>query len=235
MDASSAARIAVPLIVAGAVAALFLSPLGDRLTLETLAASRDALSALVAARPLVCGTCFLLLCIAASALCFPAAPLIGIAAGALFGLWTGLALLAFGFAIGSTLACLGTRHLFRAPVEARLGARLAAIDRGFERHGAAFLLALRINPFIPYWLVNLAMGLTAMRLRTYVPLTFVGLLPALFVYADAGSRIAAARVAGDLVSPGLVAALFALSLLPLAADWALSRAGTRLGGSGTLA
>jgi uncharacterized membrane protein YdjX (TVP38/TMEM64 family) len=218
----------VPIAIAAIIAAVLISPAGDWLTLERLAESRDALAALVEARPFLSAAAFLALCIAASALCFPAAPLIGIAGGALFGFWPGLALLSIGFTVGSTLACLGSRHLFRAAIHARLGHRLAAVDRGFERHGAAYLLALRINPLIPYWLVNLAAGLTAMRLRAYVPLTFAGLLPALFIYASAGSSLASARGAGEIVSPTLLASLLALSLVPLAADRALHRAAPRL-------
>ncbi|HEY0013401.1 MAG TPA: VTT domain-containing protein [Allosphingosinicella sp.] len=218
----------MPAAIAMFIAAALISPAGDWLSIERLEESRDALAALVEARPFLSAAAFLLLCIAASALCFPAAPLIGIAGGALFGFWPGLVLLSLGFTIGSTLACLGSRHLLRASVHARFGSRLAAIDRGFARHGAAYLLALRINPLVPYWLVNLTLGLTAMRLRTYVPLTFAGLLPALVIYANAGSGLAAARGARDLVSPTLLASLLALSLLPLAADWALGRAGRRL-------
>jgi uncharacterized membrane protein YdjX (TVP38/TMEM64 family) len=192
----------VPAVVAALIAVALLSPAGDWLTLERLAESRDALAALVEARPFLSAAAFLLLC---------------------------LALLALGFTAGSTLACLGSRHLFRASVHNRLGARSAAIESGFERHGAAYLLALRINPLIPYWLVNVAVGLTAMRLRAYVPLTFAGLLPALFIYASAGSSLAAAAPgACGIVSPALVAALLALSLIPLAADRALHRAGPRL-------
>lgn len=222
----------MPLALAAIVAVWFVSPAGAWLGVEQLTESRDVLAAAVAARPFLYAELFLLLCIAASALCFPAAPLIGVAGGALFGFWPGLALLSLGFTIGSTLACLGSRHALRASVHARLRGRLAAIDRGFARHGAAYLLALRINPLIPYWLVNLAMGLTAMRLRAYVPLTFLGLLPALIIYANAGSGLAAARATGDLFSPALLVSLLALSMVPLAAGWALNRAAPRLPGPG---
>lgn len=224
MEFRSAARIGFAVAVAAVAGAALLSPLGDWLSLDRLAESRDTLAALVDARPLASAAIFLLLCIAASALCFPVAALVGVAAGALFGFWTGLGLLALGFTVGSTSACLASRHLLRASVQARLGDRLAAIDRGFARHGAAYLLALRINPLIPYWLVNLAMGVTDMRLRCYVPLTFLGLLPALVIYANAGTAIAAARGAGDIVSPTLIASLLLLSLLPLAADRIFARA-----------
>jgi uncharacterized membrane protein YdjX (TVP38/TMEM64 family) len=214
----NAARLAFLIVILGAIAAVYVSPLGEWLTLERLAASRDALVAVVQARPVLSLAAFFLLCVAASALCFPVAPLIGLAAGALFGLGAGLATMLPAFTLGSTLACLASRHFLRDWVEAKLGARLDPIDRGFERHGGAYLLALRINPLIPYWLVNLAMGLTSMRMRVYVPLTLAGLSPALFIYANAGSRLATVTSIGDVFSPVLILSLLLLSLVPLVAD-----------------
>jgi uncharacterized membrane protein YdjX (TVP38/TMEM64 family) len=224
VDAGTLARIVMPLGVAGVMAAALLSPLGECLTLATIDDCSRRLADIVAARPIFYAGLFLLACAALSALCFPVAPTIGLAAGALFGFWTGLAILVLGFTIGSTLACCGSRYLLRSWVKARLGGRLALFDRGFERHGAAYLLALRFNPLVPYWLVNLAMGVTRMRLGAYIPLTFLGLLPALAIYANAGSRLAAVHSIGDILSPGLLASLFLLSLFPLLA----TRLGPRL-------
>lgn len=218
MNRRNLLRLAFLLVIVGVLVGVYVSPLSDWLTLERLAASRDALIAMIAARPVLSAAVFFLICVVASALCFPAAPLIGVAGGALFGLWAGLAILLPGFTLGSTLACLGSRHFLRDWVEAKLGARLAAIDRGFERHGAAYLLALRINPLIPYWLVNLAIGLTPMRMRAYVPLTLIGLSPALFIYANAGSQLATVNSMSEVFSPGLMVSLLLLSLVPIAAD-----------------
>ena len=218
MDFQKLGRIGFAAVIAAMIAAAYFSPLGDWLTLARIAEGRDLLGGFIAERPLLATGLFFLLCVMASALCFPAAPIVGVAAGALFGFWTGLALVSLAFSIGSTIACLGSRYWLRNWVKARLGRRLEAVDRGFDRHGPFYLLALRINPLIPYWLVNLAMGVTRMRLRTYVPLTALGLLPALIIYANAGSHLAAARNSGDIVSPGVLVSLLLLSLLPLIAD-----------------
>ena len=224
MNRRNLVRLAVLLVILGVLAAVYVSPLGDWLTLARLKASRDALVVLIETRPLLYTSGFVLIGIAASALCFPAAPIIGIAAGALFGFRTGLAAMSLSFTIGSTIACLGSRHLLRDWVKAKLGRRLEPIDRGFERHGAAYLLALRFNPLIPYWLVNLAMGVTTMRMAIYVPLTAIGLMPALFIYVNAGSRLAEVETTGDIFSPGLMLSLLLLSTLPLVADWLRTRA-----------
>jgi uncharacterized membrane protein YdjX (TVP38/TMEM64 family) len=207
------ARLLVAVIVAVVVASLTFS---DWLSLDTLKHSRDELLALVHARPAVSAVIFFWLCVTATALCFPAAPLIGLTGGALFGLWPGLLMVTIASAIGSTLAFFESRYLMRDWVERRLGRRLARIDRDVDQQGGAYLLTLRLNPFIPYWLVNLAMGLTAMRLRTYIPLTLIGLLPSIFLYVEAGTRLATLERPSDIASPALIAALFVVSLLPVA-------------------
>lgn len=209
--------------VAAVLAASLLSPVADWLTVENLRASRASLEAIVDARPIASGAAFFLLCIVATACCFPAAPLIGLAGGALFDLWPGLGIVLAGSSIGSTAAFFESRYLLRDWVKAKLSPRGGAVERGLERHGPAALLALRWNPFVPYWLVNLIMGVTAMPARTYVPLTAIGLLPATFLYVAAGTELAALRSVADIASPEVVAGLLFVSLLPLAA--------TRLAGS----
>ena len=207
------ARVLVAVIVAVVVASL---AFGDWLSLDTLKHSRDELLALVHARPIVSAIIFFWLGVTATALCFPAAPLIGLTGGALFGLWPGLLMVTIASAIGSTLAFFESRYLMRDWVERRLGRRLAKFDRDVGQQGGAYLLTLRLNPFIPYWLVNLAMGLTAMRLHTYIPLTLIGLLPSIFLYVEAGTRLATLERPSDIASPALIAALFVVSLLPVA-------------------
>jgi uncharacterized membrane protein YdjX (TVP38/TMEM64 family) len=215
LDRGNSGAIVFIAAILGMLAAFLFTPLGDWLTIERLKDSRDSLAGLIDAHPLLYGAGFCLLCLAATAVCFPAAPLLGLAAGALFGFWPGLALMLGAWAAGSTMAFLGARYFLREWVQSKLGARNAAIDRGFEAHGALYLLTLRLNPVIPYWLVNLAMGLTTMRPATYVALTIPGLLPAAAIYANAGTQIATIEQPSDIVSFNLIATLLLLSLFPL--------------------
>lgn len=205
------------LVVAAVVVATMFTPLGDALTVEALRENHGRMLAAVAARPALWTTGFFCVAVIAAALCFPANPLIGISAGALFGFWPALLIVGIATPTGSTLAFLAARHLLRDWVQARLGPRLGAIDRGINEQGAFYMLALRWNPFVPYWLVNLAAGLTAMRLAVYVPIALVGLFPATFLYVSAGSRLAAIDEIGDAFPLGLIVALVVLSLLPLVA------------------
>lgn len=212
------------LVVAAVVVATMFTPLGDAMTVEALRENHGRLVAAVAARRALWTISFFCVAVLAALLCFPANPLIGITAGALFGFWPALLIVGIATPAGSTLAFLATRHLLRDWVKARLGPRLSAIDRSINEQGAFYMLALRWNPFVPYWLVNLAAGLTAMRLAVYVPIALVGLFPATFLYVTAGSQLAAIDEVGDVFPTSLIAALVALSLLPLVAARFLRRA-----------
>ncbi len=187
----------------------------DGVTLARLEESRAALGRIVEARPMLCAGLFFAGCVVATGLCFPAAPLIGLSAGALFGFWQALALVTAASAIGSTIAFLNARYFLRDWLRARFGRSLDEVDRAISGRGAIYLLALRLNPVIPYWVVNLAAGATAMRAATYFALTAIGLLPATLIYVHAGDRIAAIGVGREILSPALFAVLLTLSLVLL--------------------
>lgn len=208
--------IAFGLAVLAMFAAALATPLGDWTSLAGLRQTHSVLVAEVAAHPLRWGAGFFVATVAATALSFPAGPVIGVAAGLLFGFWPALAIVAVATPIGSTFAFLASRLWLRSWVERRFVDRLAELDRGLERHGPLYLLALRLNPFVPYWLVNLTAGVTAMRLRAYVPVTAIGLFPAFFLYVAAGSQLAEMSSVAELVPVEAVALLFLLSLALLA-------------------
>ncbi|TFI56523.1 pyridine nucleotide-disulfide oxidoreductase [Sphingomonas parva] len=216
-------KIVLLLLIVLLVVAAFLSPLGDWLTLERLKASRDAVAAMVEARPLAVAAGFFLLYVVATAISFPGAAILTLAAGALFGLWEGLLLVSFASTLGASLAMLGARYLLRDWVGRRFANRLAAIDGGVARDGIFYLLTLRLNPAIPFFLVNLGMGLTRMRLPTFWIVSQIGMLPGTFVYVNAGTQLAGIESTRDIFSADLLGAFILLSLFPLLAkilvDW----------------
>lgn len=215
MGRRNAGRLLSLAIIFAVLGAILLSPLGEWISLANLKESRQGLIELIEARPLLCMAGFFLLCIVATAACFPAAPMIGICAGALFGFWSGLALVSIASSIGSTIAFFDSRYLFRDWLKKKFARQLEAIDRGMEKHGAVYLLSLRLNPLVPYWLVNLTMGVTKIRLAAYVPLTIAGLLPATLIYVNAGAQLASIESMAEIISVKVAAVLLLLSLFPL--------------------
>jgi uncharacterized membrane protein YdjX (TVP38/TMEM64 family) len=220
VDRRSLGALIFAAVILGVIAACLFSPVGDWLSIEKLKESRFWLAQLIEARPFLCTAGFFLCCVVATAACFPAAPVLGVSGGALFGFWPGLLIVLIASSIGSTIAFFDSRYLLRDWVKGKFARRIQSIDRGIEAHGGLYLLTLRLNPVIPYWLVNLAMGLTAIRPRTYIALTVAGLLPATFIYVTAGTQLVTIDSAGDIVSANLVVTLLLLSLFPLLAKGA---------------
>ncbi|WP_314926912.1 FAD-dependent oxidoreductase, partial [Aeromonas piscicola] len=99
-------------------------------------------------------------------------------------------------------------------VRARFGDKLATFQAGMEKDGTFYLLSLRLIPIFPFFLVNLLMGLTPIRVSTYYWVSQLGMLPGTFVYVLAGSELATLTSTGNILSPGLMVALTLLGLMP---------------------
>jgi pyruvate/2-oxoglutarate dehydrogenase complex dihydrolipoamide dehydrogenase (E3) component/uncharacterized membrane protein YdjX (TVP38/TMEM64 family) len=217
MKGGNQGRILLLLAIVLAVSAFFLLGLGDYLTLASLKARQAELATFVDERPLVAVAAFFLLYVAVTALSLPGAAIMTLAAGAIFGLWRGTLIVSFASTIGASLAFLSSRYLLRDWVKSRFGDRIAAIDRGIAKDGAFYLLTLRLIPAFPFFLINLAMGLTGIRLLTFALVSQVGMLPGTIVYVNAGTQIAAVESTSGILSPALIGSFVLLGLFPLLA------------------
>ena len=191
--------------------------LGRLLTLDQLKASRDALVGAYELQPLRTLLLFFGVYVAATALSIPGALILTLAAGAMFGLWTGLLVVSFASSLGALLAFLVSRYLLRDMVQARFGKALAPINEGVKRDGIFYLLTLRLVPVFPFWLINLLMGLTPIPAARFYGVSQLGMLAGTFVYVNAGTQLAAIASPGDILSPGLLGSFVLLGIFPLLA------------------
>jgi pyruvate/2-oxoglutarate dehydrogenase complex dihydrolipoamide dehydrogenase (E3) component/uncharacterized membrane protein YdjX (TVP38/TMEM64 family) len=155
--------------------------------------------------------------VAATGLSLPGATLLTLAAGAIFGLLWGTVLVSFASSIGATVAFLLSRFLLRDWVQSRFGARLRGINEGVANEGAFYLFTLRIVPAVPFFVVNLAMGPTPIRARTFYWVSQLGMLPATLIYVNAGTQLAAIESPAGILSPALLGAFVLLGLFPFIA------------------
>jgi len=214
-------KIGLLLLLVLGIGAFFILDLGQYLTLDTLKLRQAELAGFVEREPALAIGGFFLLYVAVTALSLPGAAIMTLAAGAIFGLLLGTVIVSFASAIGASLAFLSSRYILRDWVKGRFGARVAAIDRGIERDGAFYLLTLRLIPAFPFFLINLAMGLTAMRLVTFYVVSQIGMLPGTIVYVNAGTQLARIESTGDILSPALIGSFILLGLFPLVAKFVL--------------
>jgi pyruvate/2-oxoglutarate dehydrogenase complex dihydrolipoamide dehydrogenase (E3) component/uncharacterized membrane protein YdjX (TVP38/TMEM64 family) len=153
----------------------------------------------------------------ATALSIPGAVIITLAGGAIFGLWQGLLIVSFASTVGATLAFLASRFLLRDWVEARFGQRLADINTGVSREGGFYLFTLRLIPVVPFFLINLLMGLTRMKVWTYYWVSQIGMLAGTAVYVNAGTQLAQLESLQGILSPALLGSFVLLGIFPLIA------------------
>lgn len=215
-------RIAIAILIAGAVIAFQVFRLGDYLTLSHLKASREEFAVLYEGHPGAVIASYMAVYVLVTALSLPGAAIMTLAGGALFGLWVGTLTVSFASSIGATLACLVSRFILHDWVQARFGDKLSTINDGIEREGAFYLFTLRLVPVFPFWLINLVAGMTKMPVRTFYWVSQIGMLPATVVYVNAGKELAKIGSLSDILSPGLIVSFVLIGIFPLAVRKALS-------------
>ena len=204
-------------LIVAAIAAFILLDLGRFLSLEYFKARQAEVMTYYSEHPLETAIAFFLLYIVVVAPSLPGAGVMTIVAGAIFGLLWGVIIVSFASSVGATLAMLASRYLFRDAVQAKFGDRLGAINRGIEKEGAFYLLTLRLVPLFPFFVVNLLMGLTPIRPRTFYWASQLGMLPATVVFVNFGTQLANIESAGGLLSADVIGALALLGIFPLIA------------------
>lgn len=215
-------RALLVLAIVAAVGTFFALDGEQWLNLQRLQASREWLTAQFAQHPARTVALYAAVYIVVVALALPGAAILTLAGGAIFGFWWGLLIVSFVSTAAATLAMLVARHVLRAWVQARFGARLQTIDDGLAKDGAFYLISLRLVPLIPFFVLNTLMGLTRIRLRTYWWASQLGMLVPTAVFVNAGTQLAQLQSVGGIVSPGLLGAFVLLAALPLVAKAVMS-------------
>ncbi len=138
-------------------------------------------------------------------------------AGAIFGVVWGTVIVSFASSIGATIAFLVSRFLLRDFVQKRFGDSLKSVNDGVEKDGGFYLFTLRLVPAFPFFVINLAMGLTPLRTTTFYIISQVGMLAGTIVFVNAGTQIAKLDSVSGILSPGLILSFVLLGIFPLIA------------------
>lgn len=208
-------KLFILLVGAVLVALFFWFDLGRYLTLEALKENREALLDFYAAHQAAMVAGFIAIYVVQTALSLPGAAILSLAAGAIFGALLGTVYAVIGATIGAVLAFLVTRYLFHDAVERKFGEKLAKLNRELDQAGLNYLLFLRLVPVFPFFLINLAAGLTKMPLRTFFFGTLIGIIPGGFVYVNAGASLASITSTREIASLRVLGSFALLGLFAL--------------------
>lgn len=193
----------------------FYFDLKSYLTLAALKANRQTLLDYYAAHKVIMVAGFMIIYIVQTALSLPGAAILSLAAGAIFGSIMGTVYANIAATIGATLAFLVTRYLLRDVILNKFGSRLEGMNRELEQRGLSYLLFLRLVPLFPFFLINLAAGLTRLPLRTFFFGTMLGIIPGGFVYVNAGASLATIDSLSGIASPRVLGSFALLGLFAL--------------------
>ena len=220
--------ILVVVIVIIAAILLYVGP-EKYLNLDFIKSKLDDLTAYREANPLKTALIYSAIYIAAVAASIPGALVLTLLGGAIFGFLAGTAIVLVSATIGATIAFLVARYLFDDLVREKMGDRVARIRESFRKEGALYLFSMRLVPVIPFFAINLLMGLTSIRTATYFVASLVGMAPGTMVFVNAGTQLAQLDSVKGLLSPGLIASFVLLAVFPYIAKWLLGQIRKRAG------
>ena len=197
------------------VALFFAFDLQQYLTLEYLKSSKSLFISYYEQNPMLVLGSYFLSYVVMTAFSLPGAVWMTLGGGAFFGLLTGTFVVSFASTIGATLAMLISRFLLRDWVQGRFKQQMKTINSGVQKDGGFYLFTLRLLPVVPFFVINMVMGLTPLRTSTFYWVSQLGMLPGTLVYVNAGSELAKIESLGDILSPTLIGSFVLLGIFPL--------------------
>jgi len=195
------------------VVVLYLAGGGDRYL------SINLYQDLYARSPVTTAVVFFAIYLVGTACSLPVSGALSVASGIIFGYFTGFFISLAACTMGGTLALFSVRFLFHDLIKRRFSNHLDVIDKGVEKEGAFYVFSLRMVPVIPFWLLNLLLGLTSMRAPVFFIATLFGMVPLTLILAYTGSQLGEIESfsVAAIFSPGLIVALCLLAVFPLLA------------------
>lgn len=174
---------------------------------------------LFASAPFATAIIFFIVFFIGTSCSLPVTGALALVSGIVFGTLTGFALSALATTLGGTVALYSTRFLFYDLIERRFSAQVELVNKGIKKEGAFYLVGLRMVPVIPFWSLNLLMGLTSMPVPVFMLATFLGMLPVLLIFAYTGNQLGNIESfsLSAVLTPGLILALCLLASFPLLA------------------
>ena len=197
--------------------AFFYFDLRSYIQFEFLLQEKERLLSLYHSHPVLFGLGYIAFYIFYTTFSFPGAVLLTLMAGFIFQFFLGSLIVIIGSVTGAVFSFLISRYFLKDFLQNRFQSQFSVINEGFKKEGFFYLLSLRLIPAVPFFMINIFMGITSISTRHYILGTFLGMLPAIFVYVNAGQQISTLKSPADILSFPVVLSLLLLALLP----WAL--------------
>jgi len=231
MSRQTAIKLAIIALLA-VVAGIAYQQFGDKLSLDYLATQEESLRTYQREHPrLIYGVAFGLY-VLVTGLSIPGAVALTLLYGWFFGVVRGVVLVSFASTAGATIAFLLSRYLLGTTIQEKFSDRLEQFNESLEREGPFFLFTLRLIPAVPFFVLNLVMGLTPLKTWTFWWVSQLGMLPGTILYVYAGASVPslpelAEQGTGGIFTPRVLAAFAALGVFPFVVRFLFRKFGPR--------
>jgi uncharacterized membrane protein YdjX (TVP38/TMEM64 family) len=213
-------RFLPPIILVVGLILFFAFDLHKLLSFAVLAEHYNSITAWVEANITIAIAGFFILYVVAVAFSLPIASLLTLTGGAVLG-YLAAPVIILAATLGALILFLAARGALADALTKRAGPFMAKVSEGFNDQPFLWLLALRLIPIAPFWVVNIVPALLGMNTRQYILATLVGIAPGTTVYVAVGSGFDAILSAGQvpdlstLSDPRIIAPLAGLGVLAL--------------------
>ncbi len=197
------------------ITVFFVFDLGSFLSLEYIQQQRETFNVFYAENTMMTIAVYFMVYVLVTALSLPGAVIMTLLGGAVFGLAVGTVIVSFASTIGATFAFLASRFLLRDYVQEKFKDKLVPINDGMKKDGAFYLFTLRLIPIFPFFVINLLMGVTRIRIGQYFFVSQIGMLPGTLVFVNAGVQLGALDSLAGILSPAMLFSFALLGILPL--------------------
>ena len=223
-SAFSPVRLIPIVVLIGGLITFFALGLDKYVTLSALEEHRQLLADWVNDTGILAFVAFVAVYAVSTAFSLPAAAIITISGGFLFGPWLGSGLSIIGATLGAAALFLAARYAFADLLRERAGPAIRKMEHGFKENALSYMLFLRLIPVFPFFVVNLVPAFLGVGFGTFVIGTFIGIIPGSLVYASLGDGFSAVVEKGGDIDLGIIfeprfllpiLGLAVLSLLPI--------------------
>lgn len=208
-------RLCLAVLIVALIAMMFWLNLFQYFSLEFFNEQRDRIQNFVDSNIIISVAMFISLYVAVTALSLPVGIVMSLAGGALFGVVLGTVAVSFAATVGATLAFLVSRFLLQEYVDRHFPAATRIVNEGIEKDGPYYLFSMRLVPVFPYFVINLAMGLTHIGVWTFFWITQISVIPITLVLTNAGEQVALINNPREIISPVVMGSLALIGLFPL--------------------
>ena len=145
----------------------------------------------------------------------PLASLLSLSIGALFSFFDAIFIISLGSTLGALSSFLIARYALKFFLEKKFYAQLSKINRGIKENGSYYLFFLRVVPVFPFFLINVLFGISKMPAIKFFIISFVGMIPGILLYVNAGSQISKINSVSEIYNLNILLSVFIIGIFPL--------------------